>query len=214
MPFFIKVVHQHSSAGRIVIQHGQGTGQLLVIAVDENKGDSPVHQLLIEFDVRVGQTGFGALNQNTVQMLHAEQGHEDLALVCKLILCGKQKRGAVVFRTDGLNFAQDAGEDIVADIGGNHSDRKPAVIGSVLLFADVRSAALPPVDQAFRLQEGKRLPHRLPADPELGAERLLGGESLLIGAVPDTSSERVRNDLIFWIHSQTPVLTSSCSVYP
>ena len=28
-------------------------------------------------------------------------------------------------------------------------------------------------------------------------------------AIPDTSSERFRNDLIFWIHKVTPVLTIS-----
>ena len=105
---------------------------------------------------------------------------------------------------DRFGLAQDAGKDIVADVGRDYGDVVAAPRGRLLPPADMRAAALPPLDQMLCLQQGQRLAHGLPAHPEAGAERLLSGQRLLIYAFLDIGAELFRHALVFWDHTASP----------
>ena len=173
----------------------------------ENQGDPPVHQPLIEPDVGVGEPRLGALHQHAVQMLHLQQGQQDLSFVGELVPGGKEQGGAVVLRADGLDLPQDAGKDVVADISRDHGDGESAAGRRLLPLPDMGAAALPPVDQPLCLQKGEGLPHRLPADLILGAERLFRGQGPGILSLQDAGPQRVGDHLILWIHGDTSVLS-------
>ena len=72
------------------------------------------------------------------------------------------------------------------------------------LLANVGAAALDAFDELLSLQQGKGLAHRLPAHLELGAQRLLRGQGLLIRSIQDPGPECAGHDLIFWIHTRAP----------
>ena len=204
MSLSIEILHQHPAARRVVVQNVQGVRQLLIVAVHEHQRDPLLHQLLIELDVRIGEAGLRALHEHAVQLLHLQQGRQDLALVGELVLRREQQRGAVVLRTDGFDLAQDAGEDIVADVGRHHCDGAMGPGGALLLLTDVGAAALLAVDELFRFQQGQRLAHRLTAHLKLRAQRQLRGQGLLVRPVQNPLPERFCHHLIFWIHPQAP----------
>ena len=208
VPLAVQIIHQHAPARGVVVQHREGAGQRLVVAVHENHGNALFHQLPVEPDVGIGKPGLGPLHQNAVELLHLQQRLKDLPLIGKLVLRGEKKGRAVVLRAYRLDLAQDAGEDIVADIGGDDGDRAPPAKDRLPPLADVRAAALPPVDQALRLQQRQSLPDRLAAHLKPGAEQLLRRERLLVCPVPDPRPERLGHDLILWIHKRTPVIST------
>ena len=204
----VQILRQHASPGIVVIQYGQRVRKLFIIAVHEHERDALFHKLMIERNVRVGQTGFRPFQKNAVQMVHIEQRFENPPFVGELILGREQKGSAVVFGTDRFNLAENTGENIVADIGCDNRDRKPLAGRGFLAFADMRTASLPAIDQVFRFQQRERLPHGLPADLKLCTEGLLGRKRFLISAILNTGSQRLCNCLIFWIHKQTPDIIS------
>ena len=209
MPLSIQIFHQHPAAGRVVVKDGQGIRQLLIVAVYENQRDALCHQLLIEPDVRVGETRLRSLHQHTVELFHLQQLQQDPAFVSELVLRCEQQRGAVVLRTDGLNLPQDAGEDIIADIGRHHRDRAMGPRHAFPLLKDVGAAALSALDELLGLQKGKRLTHRLSAHLKLLAQRQLRRQGLLVRPVQDPFPERFGHDLIFRIHMRAPFLGSN-----
>ena len=67
-------------------------------------------------------------------------------------------------RKDGFRLPKDAGEDVVADIGGEHGDVPWRAWGVLRRVQDARAASLALFNQALLNQEGERLAYRLPAE--------------------------------------------------
>ena len=179
MPLLIEVLHQHIPAAVIVIQDRTCTGELVVAAMHEHHGNAAIEQLLIEIQVWIGEPCFGAFDEQTIQLGEIEEGVQDAALIGNLVFGGKKQRGAVAFGENIFRFTQEAGEDVVADIGCEHSDA-PGGGGDSGGFPveNMGSAALTLFNEAVLHQKGKRLPHGLTADLVLLCKGLLRGEKV------------------------------------
>ena len=202
----VEIVHQHPAACGVVVQHREAVGELGVVAVHKDQGDPPVDQPAVQVQVGVGQAGLGPLHQHPVQGGQVQKGIEHLPLVGHLVLGGKEQGGAVVVGEDVFHLSQNAGEDVVADVGGDDRDRAVGHGGRLGPVPDVGAAALPALNQPLRDQQGQGLPHGLAADLKLLAQELFGGQkhALLVDSVQNIGPERVRHHLIFGCHGTSP----------
>ena len=82
---------------------------------------------------------------------------------------------------DVFHLSQNAGEDVVADVGGDDRDRAVGHGGRLGPVPDVGAAALPALNQPLRDQQGQGLPHGLAADLKLLAQELFGGQKHAFG---------------------------------
>ncbi len=101
--FADKVFRQLFAAAEVVVQHGQGTVKLGVVAMDKHQGDSFIHNFLIQIQIGVGKRGFGSFHQNSVYR-QVQQVLQYLSFVGYLVLGGKKGRGAIVLGKDILNY--------------------------------------------------------------------------------------------------------------
>ena len=145
-------------------------------------------------------------------MLQSQQGLKDLALVGYLVLGGEQQGGAVVLGEDIFHLPQDAGENVVADIGCDHRD---GAVGHGLgegQVPDVGTAALAALDEPLGGQQGQGLAHRLAADLKALTQGLLRGEEhgVPVGPVQNGLAQGLGHHLIFERHGHR-LLSLSCS---
>ena len=98
------------SAGLVIVpQHRQA--QLRIAAVNEDNGHSGGPELLVQIQIGIGQSGFGALNDETLHRMLQQLG-QDLPFFFKLIVRAVDQGGKAVFQQSLLTFHQQGREDI------------------------------------------------------------------------------------------------------
>ena len=75
---------------------------------------------MVEIQIGIGQAGFRAFHQHSVQLAQSQQRLKYLALIGHLILSGKEQRCTAVAGQHIFHLSKDTGKDVVTDIGGNY----------------------------------------------------------------------------------------------
>lgn len=118
-------------------------------------------------------------------------------------MCSIESWRAVVGGENGFDLPEDRGENIVADISSNYCYGPPGRSGGFTGIKNVRTASLSALDKSLSGQKRERLPHGLPADAELMAQELFGGQKhpLLIDTIQNIIPKSICHLLIFRSHA-------------
>ena len=135
-----QVAGQHQAPVVVGVQDKVGFRQVGVVAVDKHEGDIFRRQLPVQVQVRVGQRTLGGLHQNAVHRL-LQQAGKNLPLVGHPVLGSEDGGGTLLPAQHILYLPQNAGENVVADIGDN--DSNIIVAGGGLGGAENVGAAAP-----------------------------------------------------------------------
>ena len=163
----------------IVPQHRQA--QLRIAAVNEDNGHSGGPELLIQIQIGIGQSGFGALNDETLHRMLQQLG-QDLPFFFKLIVRAVDQGGEAVFQQSLLTFHQQGREDI--GVGKADDDGNGVIAGRdrLLLLQDYGSAALAAGNEPLPGQDFQRAADGLTANV-IDFHQLLLGRQPICGAV-------------------------------
>ena len=139
-------------------------------------------QLLEQIQIGVGEGGLSPLNDDTVD-LGGEKVLKDLTLHRDLVLGGKKQGHAIVLGENGLDLPQNGGEDIIADIGGDHRDgalRRGGLGTKTVSAKDVGAASPALFNITILLENGEGLTNGLTAHLVFAHQGIFRGEHIHI----------------------------------
>ena len=163
-----------------VVDHHPGAFQVFVIVVIKNNGDALLIDPPVAVQVGIQQAGLYPVHDKALKAL-VHHRVEAPALIGELVV---REEGAQVHLVGGKNAADAVHETGVGvavlsledetDLGS--AAAAPQLPGQGRLFFDIGAAPPHPAEEALLLQPGQGPAHRLPADGQLPAQGVFGGD--------------------------------------
>ena len=178
-------------------------------SVHKQHGDIPLRKAFQQVPVRRFLRRPAAFHDQAVHRF-LQHPLQDVPLRLHVVVHGVQRKHRAVLVQHGFHSLGDGGEDVIRNEGCDHADMDDA-LPPARSVPHIGAAPPPPVHQAVVLQQGDRLPDRLPGDVKAHAEFFLRHQRLSVpeDSLRDFPPQRIRHLQILRLFSHGKHIPSS-----
>ena len=146
-----------------VIECDMGQRQTGIITVNKQNRYFPLHQLLQQREIGIGQAAFGSFHNDSCHIIPGCYILQNSTFPFQLVVGKRYLHRVASFKQRVFNPLYGPGKNIAVHIGGHHRYSRLILQGGRPAVTDIRAASPPPDHYPFFLQDTDSMSYGLPA---------------------------------------------------